>query len=215
MRAPGVAASIRGTQPLAALSDPAVADALLAAAWGVLALDVLRRTRAERVARTALGPVVAGDPPPSLAARVVVLAVTLGGAAVLERTTGRLPPHPVATLAGLALAGAGLALHLWARRTLGPSWSATIGVRAAQRVIDRGPYGAVRHPLYVAIVLLAAGSFLAHPSLAAGCLAGGLVAGVVLKMRREERMLHATLGEAYARYARRVPALWPRLGRRR
>jgi hypothetical protein len=71
----------------------------------------------------------------------------------------------------------------------------------------------VRHPIYVAVVLLAVGSFLAHVSVATACVAGGLVAGLAVKMRVEERALRTWLGEPYARYAARVPAVLPDVGR--
>lgn len=194
-------------------------DALVAAAWCALALDTWRQGRREREARKALGPVVAGGWQPPGALRALVLAATLGAAALLEHVTGRLPHRPALAAAGLALVATGLALHAAARRALGVLWSAVVTVRARHVVVEHGPYAVVRHPLYAALLLLAGGSFLAHPSLATGCLAGGLAAGLLLKMRREERCLRQTLGPAYVHYAARVPALVPRLrsltGRRR
>ena len=44
-------------------------------------------------------------------------------------------------------------------------WSGVIRVRAQHVVVDRGPYRLVRHPIYVAGLLLALGTFLAHPKL--------------------------------------------------
>ena len=88
-----------------------------------------------------------------------------------------------------------------------------ITVRADQDVVTAGPYAHVRHPLYLAILLLTLGTVLAHPSAATACIALGLATGVAIKIPMEERALRATLGERYARYAARVPALVPRLGR--
>jgi len=90
-----------------------VVDALLVAAWITLAADNLLRARRERAARARLGPVVGGGSAPGLAMRLAVLAVLLGCGALLEaRTGGRLAFHPVAAIAGLALAATGVALHL-------------------------------------------------------------------------------------------------------
>ena len=189
-----------------------VVDVLLVAAWITLAADNLLRARRERAARARLGPVVGGGSGPGLAVRLAVLAVLLGCGALLEaRTGGRLAFHPVAAIAGLALAATGVALHLRARRALGPFWSGPITVRAGHAVVTGGPYALVRHPLYLAILLLAAGSALAHPSLAVACGAAGLAAGIAYKIPVEERALRATCGDAYARYAAEVPALFPRL----
>lgn len=190
----------------------AIADALVAVAWATLAVDTLMRVRAERGARTALGPVVGTGWHPPRTMQGAVLALTLGGVAALEMLSGRLASSPGCTLLGLALVGAGLWLHVRARRALGPLWSGVIEVRSGHTVIEHGPYARVRHPIYLGVLLLAAGSLLAHPSIATACLAGGLTLGFGLKIRAEERVLRATLGARYEDYAARVPALVPRLG---
>jgi protein-S-isoprenylcysteine O-methyltransferase Ste14 len=201
------------------LPTAAVADALLATAWIALVLDGVWQTRREHAARAALGPVVLRAWQPSVAAGVAVLAAALAGAAALERLTGRFAYRPAAALAGLVLVFAGVALHGWARRTLGPMWSGVVEVRAQHVLVEAGPYTVVRHPIYLAGLLLAVGSLLAHPSPASASVATGLAAGVLLKAWLEERALRRALGDDYARYAARVPAIVPRRrlasGRRR
>jgi protein-S-isoprenylcysteine O-methyltransferase Ste14 len=199
--------------PLASAHVPSsLADALLAVAWGALALDGVWERWRERRARAALGPVVAAPWRPPALGGVLVAAAALLGAVALERLAGRLPYRPAVGLPGLALAGAGLALFAWARRVLGPSWSGTVEVRAGQRLVERGPYARVRHPIYLAVLLLGAGTVLAHPSLATAAVAVGLGTGIALKIRLEERTLRAALDGAWDAYAARVPALLPRLG---
>ena len=194
------------------MSFGTIVNALLVAAWITLAADNLLLARRERAARARLGPVVGGSSGPRLGVRLAVLAVLLGCGALLEALTGgRVAFHPVAAIAGLVLAAAGVALHLRARRALGHFWSGPVAVRARQTVVTGGPYALVRHPLYLGILLLAAGSALAHPSLAVVCAAAGLAAGIAYKIPGEERALRATCGDAYARYAAEVPALFPRL----
>lgn len=186
-----------------------VADALLVLAWLAVAVDNLRRA-----GRTADDHVVHRAWSPPLLLRIGLLVAMIVGAAWLDVTTGgafRVPPG--VTAIGLALAAAGVALHLYARRVLGRWWSAPVTVRADQDVVTDGPYGHVRHPLYLAILLLTLGTLAAHPSVATACIALGLGLGVAIKIPMEERALRATLGERYARYAERVPALVPRLGR--
>ena len=182
---------------------------MLATAWIALVLDGVWQTHRAHAARATLGPVVVHAWQPSVAAGMAVLVTTLAGALVLERALGRFAFRPAAALAGVALAGGGVALHAWARRTLGPMWSGVVQVRAQHVLIERGPYRLVRHPIYLAGLLLALGSFLLHPSPATACLGGGFAAGVVLKAWFEERALRGALGEQYARYAARVPALIP------
>ena len=194
------------------MSFGTIVNALLVAAWITLAADNLLLARRERAARARLGPVVGGSTGPRLGVRLAVLAVLLGCGALLEALTGgRVAFHPVAAIAGLVLAAVGVALHLRARRALGAFWSGPVAVRARHTVVTRGPYALVRHPLYLGILLLAAGSALAHPSRAVVCAAAGLAAGIAYKIPREERALRARCGDAYACYAAEVPALFPRL----
>jgi len=180
----------------------------------VLVADGVWQTRREHVRRAALGPVVLQAWQPSIAAGLAVLGATLAAALVLERLTGRLAFAPLGAAVGLALVIAGVALHGWARRTLGPMWSGVVQVRAQHVLVERGPYRLVRHPIYSAGLLLAAGTFLAHPSVATACLAGGFSVGVLVKARLEERALRSVLGRDYDAYAARVPAFVPRLVRR-
>jgi protein-S-isoprenylcysteine O-methyltransferase Ste14 len=139
------------------------------------------------------------------------LAATLAAAAALEHRSPRLAFSPAAALAGLVLVSGGLSLHVWARRALGPLWSGPVEVRPGEPLVERGPYARVRHPIYLALLLLAAGSALAHTSVASLCLAVGLAVGLALKVRLEERALRGAPGDAYGRYASRVPALVPAL----
>jgi len=196
------------------VSLPAAVDVLIAAAWIGLAADNLRLSRREQEARARLPPAVSSGPRASRAARLGAIAVLICGGLVLERLTGgRLAFHPLAAVAGIALAAAGLALHARARRALGVLWSSAIAVRPGQPIVTRGPYAVVRHPIYLGVLLLAAGTLLAHPSAATICIAAGLAIGVAWKIPAEERTLRAAYGEAWARYAAGVPALLPRPSR--
>ena len=192
----------------------ALVDVLLVSAWASLAVLDLRAASRERAARRALGPAIVGGRQPPAPLLVLLVAATLAGLVLIERREGHLPPPPAAAIAGLALTAAGLFLHVRARRTLGASWSGVVTVRAAQTVVERGPYAVVRHPIYASLLLLAGGSILAHPSVGTACLTVGFALGIGLKIVIEERALRRALGPAYASYAARVPALIPRLRKR-
>jgi protein-S-isoprenylcysteine O-methyltransferase Ste14 len=194
--------------------SPSVADAVLVVCWSALALDTLRHVRRQRGARATLGPVVRGGWRPRWPIALAFIAAVAAGTATLERLTGRLPFHGGAALLGLALVVTGVLLNVRARRALGPHWTGTVEVRARHALVVGGPYARVRHPIYLSGLLLATGSFLAHPSAASACVAGGLTLGLLLKTWLEERTLRDALGLEYARYAARVPALLPRLGAR-
>jgi len=191
-----------------------VVDVLLVSAWGTIAAVDLHAARANAAARRALGPALVGGRRPPAALLIVLVVATLAGLAVIERSTGRLVSPPWLVGLGLALAAAGVALHVRARHTLGASWSGVVTVRAGQTVIDRGPYAVVRHPLYASLLLLAGGTLLAHPSAGTSCVALGFGFGLALKIRIEEHALRRVLGPAWDAYAARVPALLPRLRRR-
>jgi protein-S-isoprenylcysteine O-methyltransferase Ste14 len=190
-----------------------VADTLLVAAWLMLAIDGIRLSTRERLARRTLGPIVAGRPTPPAWTRVTIAASLVGGVLALEQMAGRWTFRPGLALLGLALAAAGVALHGRARRALGEYWLPTVAVRAGHALVERGPYAVVRHPLYLGAWLLAVGTVAAHPSLATACLASGLTIGIGLKIIREERLLRRIFGDDWSRYTRRVPAVLPRFTR--
>jgi protein-S-isoprenylcysteine O-methyltransferase Ste14 len=211
LRGAAAPASLRRTPP----GTAAVAEALVAAAWIAVVLDGLRLARRERAAHAALGPIRRAVATPPVLVRGALVAALVAGAARLEGLAAPPTPTPALVLVGLGFVLAGVVLHARARRALGARWSTAIAVRAGHGLVDRGPYAVVRHPLYAAVLLLAAGSVLVHPSRAVAALTAGLAAGVVLKLRLEERALRAALGADWDRYAARVPALVPRLPRRR
>lgn len=78
-------------------------------------------------------------------------------------------------------------------------------------MIRGGPYALTRHPIYTGLLLALAGTALARDSLAAVLGLALLVAGFVVKLRQEERLLLERFGRAYQTYRAEVPALIPRI----
>ncbi|HVK79006.1 MAG TPA: isoprenylcysteine carboxylmethyltransferase family protein [Verrucomicrobiae bacterium] len=109
-----------------------------------------------------------------------------------------------------ALVAAGL-LFTWAARLhLGPLWSSTSAPTEDHRIVDTGPYGIVRHPVYAGLLLAVIATAVERGRIEA--IAGTLVliAGVSLRAKLEERFLRRDLGDdAYTSYRRRVPMLLP------
>jgi len=104
----------------------------------------------------------------------------------------------------------GLLLTWWARIHLGRLWSSQVTRKENHHIVDTGPYGIVRHPIYTGITLatLATAALLPTASTLAGAVL--MTAGLYMKARVEERFLRRELGaEAYDAYARRVPMLVP------
>ena len=100
----------------------------------------------------------------------------------------------------------------WARLHLGKLWSGFVTLKEDHRIVDTGPYGLVRHPIYSGVIFAALATALMRASPAA-LLGGGLVtAGFAMTSRVEEGFLSEHLGaNGYADYRRRVGMLAPRL----
>jgi protein-S-isoprenylcysteine O-methyltransferase Ste14 len=102
---------------------------------------------------------------------------------------------------GTALVLAGLALRLWAIRTLGRWFTPTVKVARGQRVVRAGPYRVLRHPSYTGALLVGLGTTWA--------LGSGMGASLVLlfampvylyRIQTEERALVGAFGRDYEEY---------------
>jgi protein-S-isoprenylcysteine O-methyltransferase Ste14 len=89
------------------------------------------------------------------------------------------------------------------------SWRLLAAVETGHRLCTRGPYGLVRHPIYVACDLLALGTFLWLPTVMIGVGTVLMLIGGDLRARAEERVLRAAFGEEYRRYEERVKRYVP------
>jgi len=109
-----------------------------------------------------------------------------------------------------AFALVGFAFCWWARLHLGRLWSGQITKKAEHRVVDTGPYGVVRHPIYTGILLAVLATMIAKGTILGIAGAVLLTVGLWMKARLEEDWLRSELGaEAYDSYRRRVPMLVP------
>jgi protein-S-isoprenylcysteine O-methyltransferase Ste14 len=148
---------------------------------------------------------------------IVVIAVIgglLGGLGLagwhaMTITVGRWPFFIV----GLALMASGIYVRQWAIFTLGRFFTADVRVHPQQTVVDRGPYRWVRHPSYSGLIIFFLGVGLALTNwMSLLVLVAVPTAGLVIRIRSEERALLAGLGEPYRRYAavhqRLFPGVW-------
>ena len=114
----------------------------------------------------------------------------------------------------VAVAGLGFTFTWWARLHLGRLWSSNVGRKADHRIVETGPYGIVRHPIYTGITLASFATAGMRGTVAGWLGAAVMTLGWYVKASLEETFLREQLGaEAYAEYARRVPMLVP-FGRR-
>lgn len=93
---------------------------------------------------------------------------------------------------------------------LAKAWRNLLSAQRAHTLAMTGPYAWMRHPQYVAFIVIMAGFLMLWPTLLTLLMFPVLVAMYVRLARREEREAHRDFGEEYARYARAVPAFIPR-----
>jgi protein-S-isoprenylcysteine O-methyltransferase Ste14 len=107
-----------------------------------------------------------------------------------------------------ALCFAGFAFCWWARIHLGRLWSAFVTLKSDHRIVDTGPYGIVRHPIYTGIILATVALAVVKGTAYAAAGALLVIIGFWVKARFEEGFLRKQLGaETYDDYCRRVPML--------
>jgi len=112
----------------------------------------------------------------------------------------------------IVVAWLGVWLMLWAIRTLGRQWAVEARLVDDHQLITTGPYAFVRNPVYVGFFGLAIATGIVVTSTIALIAATALfIAGIIVRVRVEERLLRGAFGAAFDRYAERVPALVPRL----
>jgi protein-S-isoprenylcysteine O-methyltransferase Ste14 len=112
----------------------------------------------------------------------------------------------------ILLAAASFTLVFVAIRYLGRQWAVQARTIKGHALVTSGPYGVVRHPIYLGLggFLVAVGlAFAPWPALfAAGAL---YVVGANIRIKAEDALMAATFGEAFEAYRMRVPALIPRI----
>ena len=109
---------------------------------------------------------------------------------------------------------AGLGLTWWARIHLGKLWSSVITRKEDHRIIDTGPYGIVRHPIYTGLTIALLATVATEGRVTALVGAALVIFGIWLKASSEERFLMAELGpDLYGSYCCRVRMLVPFLPR--
>jgi len=140
----------------------------------------------------------------------VVLPIVLVTRPGLLAVADRAQPIACAVLGALVM-GAGLWLFWRSHADLGDSWSVTLELNAQHRLVTRGVYRVVRHPMYVSFFVLGIGQALLLANWIAGF--GGLVATTLLvtvRLPREEGMMIEAFGDEYLDYMRRTGGLVPR-----
>lgn len=124
--------------------------------------------------------------------------------------TNRLRPTPflprgLSRVLGWPVVIAGFALGLWGLREMRRAGTNVDPYRPTTAIVERGPYGFTRNPLYVGMTLMYAGFSARANALPAALLLPALLhvvdRGVI---KREEKYLEDKFGDEYLRYKGRV-----------
>lgn len=95
---------------------------------------------------------------------------------------------------------------------LASAWRVLFAAQRDGTLATTGPYARVRHPQYLAFIIIMVGFLLQWPTLPTLAMFPVLVVMYVRLARREEREVRAQQVEAYERWAAATPAFVPRLG---
>jgi protein-S-isoprenylcysteine O-methyltransferase Ste14 len=123
----------------------------------------------------------------------------------------RAQPSACLPLGAVAMA-AGLWLFWRSHVDLGDNWSVTLEIDSMHRLVTRGVYRRVRHPMYTSFLVSGLGQALLLANWIAGPAALVAVALLVrVRLPREEAMMIEAFGDDYRGYVRRTGTLVPRL----
>jgi protein-S-isoprenylcysteine O-methyltransferase Ste14 len=111
---------------------------------------------------------------------------------------------------GFALGLASLALWTWTQATLGKEWSPQLQLRDEHHLVTTGPYARVRHPLYTAMLGYATSLALVTANGVFVFLAVAMIAGLLARVPREERMMLEEFGQEYEAYMQRTGRFFPK-----
>ena len=103
-----------------------------------------------------------------------------------------------------------VALLVWTLPALGTNLTDTVVTRERHTLVTRGPYRWIRHPFYVAMLLITAGAGLIAANwfiLASGAVVFMLLA---IRSRVEEEQLAARFGDDYREYKKRTGRFLPK-----
>jgi protein-S-isoprenylcysteine O-methyltransferase Ste14 len=110
---------------------------------------------------------------------------------------------------GIILCAIGMVFGIWSRRTLGDNWSQDAELKQGHRLVIRGPYSLVRHPIYTSHLLIALGSAITFGSWLGYVALASFFVGFRVKLVQEEELLLCNFPDEYPKYRARVKALVP------
>jgi protein-S-isoprenylcysteine O-methyltransferase Ste14 len=117
---------------------------------------------------------------------------------------------PVELVASMLIGALSVALVWAATRRLGKQWRYEAALIEGHELIETGPYGWVRHPIYASMLGMVFATGLAWtwwPMFIAGLIV--FLAGTEIRVRAEDRLLAERFQDSFTAYRSRVPAYIP------
>jgi protein-S-isoprenylcysteine O-methyltransferase Ste14 len=113
---------------------------------------------------------------------------------------------------GVFLTTTGIFGTFYCRHALGAMWTAETSLQPGHQIVDSGPYGIVRHPIYSVVIVMVAGIALVFASWLAAISATVIILAYALKARFEDDFLAEQL-PGYREYqtrirSRLIPGIW-------
>jgi protein-S-isoprenylcysteine O-methyltransferase Ste14 len=141
---------------------------------------------------------------------VIAVSVTAGVFVAQNFRASVLPHERFFVSAGVVLFVAGLILRWWAIITLGRFFTVDVTIEKDHELVERGPFGVVRHPSYTGVLLAFFGFALSLCNWAALLvILVPIGAAFIHRMNVEEAALSRALGTRYADYMKRTKRLVP------
>lgn len=111
---------------------------------------------------------------------------------------------------GLIMMVGGIAFRIWAIRTMGRNFTATVRIKKEHELIQTGPYSIVRHPSYTGAFLMITGIPVFLGSVFSIFLSVFMMTAVYyIRIKSEEKVLVDHFGDIYLNYAKNKKKLFP------
>ena len=133
---------------------------------------------------------------------LIVICIYPFGIVMIRRTA-------VSRSLAVAICVLGLMVSIWSRKALGTEWSRDVELKQGHRLVERGPYAFVRHPIYTGHLLMGLGTAIGSGQMVAFAGLALFFVGFWIKLRQEEKLLVRSFPEEYPAYRARVRALVP------
>jgi protein-S-isoprenylcysteine O-methyltransferase Ste14 len=118
-------------------------------------------------------------------------------------------PNSWINLAGVFVCTLGAAVAAWARICLGHNWSGRVILQKQHQLVEAGPYGLIRHPIYTGVLLMMLGAALVLGYIFSFVYLALSIFGLIRKSKQEEDLLASEFPEDYPRYKQETKRLLP------